>query len=1120
MALGWPPVAAGAGMADRRSASSRAGRPAPGRLDRIGGLVARRPRRVVVVWLALTIVLGLVGLGLEGKLSTRAVFIDGTSAKRERQIAVEQFGSESVVVVMLRGPRSDVGLQGRRLERRFEAIPGALVLSPWTPGTTIDGLSPSPGVAALVVNVKGRANDDLTAILPAIRSGVDESVGGPVRASVAGGPAIIDSVQKANAQAVKMGELIAIPVLLLILLFVFRSVLAALAPVLVGGSVVIASRGVLSLVASATHIELLALAAMGMMALALGVDYSLLAVSRFREEREAGAEVPEAIQSTVAATGRTVLMAGAGLSLAMVVAAVALPGAVATSVGIAVIIATALSVFSALFVVPALLVLFGSRLERWSLPRRAGVSGASAGWSQRLSSRTRTVVLPMVFVLVFATVWATTLDTGVATVAQLPADDPGRLQQEDVQQALGPGWVAPLEIAMQSADGPVTTPARLRALGDFQRHLERDPGVATMTGFAGIERATRGAGDFDQALVAQQRGLGKLSDGLSRVHRGATLNTSGLAQAANGAERMESVLGATHSGAGALAEGIGTASNGSLQMAKGLGKASSGSDKLAESTAKASEGADSLSAGLARARRQSRSSVSSARVLENAMQEGEAQLGEADGSIGEVESSLTAAREALQAMSVGRGDPQYATTLAAVESAIVWLTGVDPKTGEPAGSTEGAVTGIRRAHGQFDLGLYLSERLEKNGQKAMEGTAKLARGSEKLDDGLEKLASGADRMYAGIARLSRGGRQLPAGLQRLERGTERLADGLGQIQTGSGALADGLGDGAEKSKLLSGALQKMGSGVERQRSDSGGSQLARLHEQAPGLFRSGFFYLASLDGGTARKRQQAAFMVSLERGGSTARMLVIPSYDPADPRAADTRDRLVADAEGLAKRTDTEVVVGGVTAAQLDIDSALRDQTPFARLALALVTILILIAVLRSLLVPILAAVLNLLTVAATFGFLALLFDGSFLGGPGYIDTTVLPATVMVVFGLAIDYEVFVFARMREEYLRTGSAETAISEGLMRTAPVVTGAALIMIAVFLSFGISSFSTMRNFGVAQAIGVAIDAFVIRLIIVPAMMRGLGRWAWWMPRWLDRLLPGTPNSEALRAGARAR
>jgi len=128
---------------------------------------------------------------------------------------------------------------------------------------------------------------------------------------------------------------------------------------------------------------------------------------------------------------------------------------------------------------------------------------------------------------------------------------------------------------------------------------------------------------------------------------------------------------------------------------------------------------------------------------------------------------------------------------------------------------------------------------------------------------------------------------------------------------------------------------------------------------------------------------------------------------------------------------------------------------------------------------------------------------------------------MIVMFGLAIDYEVFVFSRMREEYVRTGSPSLALKNGLDQTAPVVTGAALIMISVFLAFSVSTFIPIRNFGVGQALGVFIDAFIIRLVVIPAAMTWLGERGWWMPRWLDRLLPGRSLAAAAPLGsARAR
>jgi RND superfamily putative drug exporter len=157
-------------------------------------------------------------------------------------------------------------------------------------------------------------------------------------------------------------------------------------------------------------------------------------------------------------------------------------------------------------------------------------------------------------------------------------------------------------------------------------------------------------------------------------------------------------------------------------------------------------------------------------------------------------------------------------------------------------------------------------------------------------------------------------------------------------------------------------------------------------------------------------------------------------------------------------------------------------------------------------LLPAIAVGLNLVTVAAGFGVLALLFDGSApLGGPGYVDTISSMLIFAVIFGLSIDYEVFLITRMREGYLRTGTTEGAISYGLERTAGVVTGAAAIMTTVFLGFASTQVATIRQTGTGLVVAVLLDATVVRLVLLPAVMRLCGPGNWWMPRWLERRLP---------------
>ena len=1078
------------------------------------GLATRRSRLVVGIWIVIVAALAFVGRNLDHELGIHPLYIDGTASKRAHDVALREFGDDYALVVMLRGPRPQVEAQGRRLASLLEARPRTLVVSPWTGGGTIDGLSPSPNVATLIVRVEAGEAEGVTGILPPLRRAVEARIDAPVHASIAGFPAVIDSLQSASDHATKLGEMIAVPVLLLVLLLVFRSVIAAVIPIVIGGAVVAATRGLLSILNGLVQLDLFAIGVVGMMGLALGVDYSLLVISRFREERrKRDGDLAAAVEATARLTARSIVPAGCGLIFAMVVAAMILPGSIARSVSIAVIAATLLSMVSAICVVPALLAMLGDNLERWALPMRQSGQIAPLRWSRRLADRPGAVVA-IVLVLVLLSGWAFTLNSSVASIAFLPPGDAGRQEQEEVEDVLGPGWTAPMEVIVNGRGHPVTSTQRLRALARFQHHVERDPGVETMAGFSPIAREAERAGGIEAELAKQERGLNRLATGIGKAHKGATLNASGLRKAAAGSGKLEAGVGAAHAGAGALAGALQKVGAGSRQLSDGLGKVGEGSGKVAQGTSKASNGAGRLADALGKAGEQTGELSSSARLIENAMHSGNDRLHEVQAPLQGSEARLAAAWQALQRMSSGRSDPEYAAALAAVEEASRQLTGKDIGSGEPVDpSYEGVGAGIERAEGQFGVGLYLSSRLDEKGKEASEGIEKLADASGKLDRGLQRLASGSRKVSEGVDALGQGGEELTPALRRLGDGAEHLSGGLSLLETGAGQLTSGLGQGAEKAKLLSGGLGRIESGLKNQGGESGLSQLQR---RSPGVFHSAYFILAGLDGSRPRQRTQLGSLINLDRGGMNARMLIVPSDDPNSEGARQTKDRLEEDAAELARKTGTEVVLGGVAPGEIDVNDAVRDQSPLMRLGLSLVTLLVLIPVLRSLTIPLLAALINLLTVSASFGILALLFDGSLFGGPGYIDATVIPATMMVMFGLAIDYEVFIFARMREEYVRTGSTRAAVAGGLDRTAHVVTGAAVIMISVFLAFSVSELIMVRNFGIAQAVAVAIDAFIVRLIVVPAMMNRLGKWSWWMPSWLDRLLPNARSGAGVDRG----
>ncbi len=1072
-------------------------------LERAAGLVTRRPRLVVVVWFAVLGVLSLQGSGVGEKVASSPIFVQGSEAEQEHTISLREFGSDATVVVLLHGPEAAVDRQGPALVKRLEAIPDTLVNSPWGSGRTIGGLRPERGAAALLVSVGQPRNPTSDNPLQEVNRLVRET-SPPVRSSIAGGLVLGDALRVAADDASKSAERLAIPALLIVLLFVCRSFLAAALPLVIGTMVVGATKGVLDLSTEAIRIDSFAVGAAGMFGLALGVDYSLLVVSRFREELERGGDIEAAVQGTVVAAGRSIVPAGCGLVLAMAVAWLALSSATISSVALAVSAASILSVLSALLTTPAILMMAGKHLDRWSLPPRKREGGLFVRWSGRLASRPA-MVLGVAFALFLCAVWSFTLKTKIGAAVELPADNPSRIQHEDVQRTLGPGWVAPLEVVMTTDDGPVTTPKRMRALAAFQHRVEADPGVATMAGFSPLYRTTKQFGKLGPGLDAQQRGLARLGKGVSRVKTGSKASSEGLFGAREGAQQIDSAISETHQGSGLLANGLRDSAQGSEKLDGGLERAGAGSGKLAAGTTKSSNGAGKLAKALKEAEEQAGEAASGSRVLENTLNVGEEDLTGLPEAVRTSVERLAAAQLALQRMTAGRDDPQYAAAVAAVAEASQGL-GAAPPGAEEGTEASGVQAGIEHAQHQFNLGLYLAARQAKSGHKSEEGMAKLAKAANSLDRGLRRLAASSHDVSDGIIELSEGGEQLSPGLRKLTDSAERLAGGLGEIGSGAEELVGGLGQGAQKSTQLTDALGGIDSGVQRLQGPDGKGQFHQLDVQSPGLFKSGYFYLAGLEGSKEKQREQVGFLLNLGDGGSAARMLIVPSDDPNAGAAQDTQDRLHVHADELEKEAGAEVLVGGVAPTVIDLNTHLRSQAPMARLVLSIVTIVILLFVTRSLVLPVIAALLNLLTVSATFGLLSLLFNDSLLGGPGYIDTILIPVSIILIFGLAIDYEVFIFARMREEYLRTGSTSLAISEGLARSANVVTGAALIMIAVFLAFAISPLSTLRASGMALALAVFIDAFLIRFVLVPATMKALGERSWWMPRWLDRLLPG--------------
>jgi putative drug exporter of the RND superfamily len=246
----------------------------------------------------------------------------------------------------------------------------------------------------------------------------------------------------------------------------------------------------------------------------------------------------------------------------------------------------------------------------------------------------------------------------------------------------------------------------------------------------------------------------------------------------------------------------------------------------------------------------------------------------------------------------------------------------------------------------------------------------------------------------------------------------------------------------------------------------------------------------------------------LSASGTTALLGIVPAGGPTDAAT----ETLVHDIRAAVHGTDgASVLLTGQTAVGIDVSDRLSDAMPVYLLLVVGLSILLLMIVFRSLLVPIKAAVGFLLTIGATFGITVEIFQNGRwhtlvgLDTPGPLVSFLPILLIGILFGLAMDYEVFLVSRMREDFTHGESARQATLSGMGHSARVVTAAALIMTAVFANFVLVEDPVIKSIGFALAIGVAIDAFVVRMTLVPAVMALLGRSAWWLPRWLNRILP---------------
>jgi len=1077
--------------------------------------VLRHPRRVLAAALAVLLVLGILGAGVEDKLSPTSLEIPGTSSARANRMLREHFGESAPFVILLRGPAKQLDRQGPALIRALRRDPAVTTLSPWDRGA-VQRLRPGPRRAIVIADFHVGIDQAVDETVPELNQTLETIIQPPVRSTQTGYATLSRAIQDDSIAATQRGELIALPILLIVLLLVFRSPVAAIVPLAFGAVTVISSRGLLSILTNWFSVDAFALVVCTMMGLALGVDYALLMVSRFREELASGADPREAARATRRTAGRTTVFAGSTLMLSMLVAFFIVPGSLLGSLAATLFLVVALSVLVAVVAGPAVLTLLGPNVDRWRIGPAPG-EGRSRLMTLVAAALRRPVPVAIAIgaVVLLLAVPAVGLKTGPPSQTQLAHDDPIRKDFELIERSIGPGYDAPFVVVASAREGTVTEPRRLAALSRWQHRIAAQPGVQAVIGPAQISRAVaplRQAGALlatggETGPLAQ---LGRLGRNLGRAASGVALLRAGIAKASYGAGLLAAGSGTAERGASALASGLSQAGAGSERAVGALRIFANGTRRLAGAQHQAAIAGLNVKFALqSLAPNLGHNALGRSRKLQKSLNEASKRtVPRLRPPAEDAEAQLKAALDQLEGMTTGKSDPNFAAALAAVRQALAAVSGTDPVSGAAyAPNYAGLPTELAG----------LESTLVEDAEEAKQITdwlvsgivlvKRLSSGATRLSDGLQKLEGAGKKLAHGSARLARAAGSLEDGVARLGAGATALAAGLARLRDGSAALEENLARGYSASQPLQSGLRR--ATVQVLSSSASLKRKARRVQRAtPGLFDSGFFVLSALDGAQPRVRERAAEAIDLSGGGQAAAILVISRFTFNSPGSIALNKRLGAEADALGREAGLETGVAGGAAQLNDYSHVTRERIPLVVAAITLATFLVLVLVLRALPLAAIAVGLNLATVAVAFGVLTLLFnlpEDWPLGGRSYVDAVGATAIFGIVFGLSIDYAVFLLVRMREHYDRAGDNRAAIMFGLERTARVITGAAAIMMAVFVAFAGASIATVSQLGIGLTVAVLLDATVVRIVLLPALMLLLGDRVWWLPRPLERILP---------------